>query len=96
MSAWPRGTVDVACWDLKGKAAAESLYRLLGGHERRVRAYASSMDATRDLEELPELHGQFADEGFTAFKTKPEETSTYVLFRGYQPSPLAGTEYDPQ
>ncbi|MFB6174124.1 MAG: mandelate racemase/muconate lactonizing enzyme family protein [Halobacteriales archaeon] len=70
MSAWPRAAIDVACWDLKGKAAGEPLYKLLGGDDPRVRAYASSMDATRDREELPELHGQYAGEGFTAFKTK--------------------------
>jgi L-alanine-DL-glutamate epimerase-like enolase superfamily enzyme len=78
MSAWPRSAIDVALWDIKAQAAGVPLYRLLGGETDRVRAYASSMDATYDREELPDLHGGFADEGFTAFKTKvggrsPEE-----------------------
>ena len=70
MSAWPRSAVDVACWDLKAQAAGEPLYRLLGGDDPRVYCYASSMDARHGVDELGPLHGGFADEGFTAFKTK--------------------------
>jgi L-alanine-DL-glutamate epimerase-like enolase superfamily enzyme len=70
MSAWPRSAVDVALWDLKAQAAGQPLYRLLGGDDPRIRAYASSMDARHDREELADLHGGYADEGFTAFKTK--------------------------
>ncbi|QLG61770.1 mandelate racemase/muconate lactonizing enzyme family protein [Halorarum salinum] len=76
LSAWPRGAIDVACWDIKAKAAGQPLYRLLGGDDDRVRAYASSMDAHHDLGELRALHGGFADEGFTAFKTKVGDRST--------------------
>jgi len=70
MSAWPRGAIDVALWDLKAKAAGVPLYRLLGGAESTVPAYVSSMDVGTDLEELAALHGGYAGEGFTAFKTK--------------------------
>jgi len=70
MSAWPRAAIDVALWDLKAQAAGEPLYRLLGGDDPQIRAYASSMDARHDREELAGLHGEYADEGFTAFKTK--------------------------
>ncbi len=83
MSAWPRSAIDVALWDLKAQAADTPLYRLLGGDDPRVRAYASSMDARHDLDELADLHGTFADQGFTAFKTKlgsrtPAEEATRV------------------
>lgn len=70
MSAWPRSAIDVALWDLKAQAVDSPLYRLLGGDEPRVRAYASSMDARHERDELAALHGSFAEQGFTAFKTK--------------------------
>jgi L-alanine-DL-glutamate epimerase-like enolase superfamily enzyme len=70
MSAWPRGAIDVALWDLKAQAAGEPLYRFLGGDRGRVQAYASSMDSTRGVDELADLHAQYAAEGFRAFKTK--------------------------
>jgi D-galactarolactone cycloisomerase len=34
--------VEVACWDIAGKAAGEPLWRLLGGRADRIGAYASS------------------------------------------------------
>ncbi|MFC6941143.1 mandelate racemase/muconate lactonizing enzyme family protein [Salinirubellus sp. GCM10025818] len=70
MSAYPRAVIDIALWDLKAKAADVPLYRLLGGEDGRVKAYASSLDAGLSLDELRERHGRRADEGFTAFKTK--------------------------
>ncbi|MFB6191917.1 MAG: mandelate racemase/muconate lactonizing enzyme family protein [Haloarculaceae archaeon] len=70
MSAYPRATIDVALWDIKAKAAGQPLYRLLGGEDDRVRAYASSLDAGLSVAELRERHGRRAEEGFTAFKTK--------------------------
>ena len=70
MSAWPRSAIDVALWDIKAKAADQPLYRLLGGSESRVRAYASSMDARHDVNELADLHGQYIEDGFTAVKSK--------------------------
>ena len=83
LSAWPRSAIDVACWDIKAKAASVPLYELLGGDggdgksgdDSRVRAYASSMDAHHDLDELTDLHGGFAEEGFSAFKTKVGDKS---------------------
>lgn len=70
MSAHPRAAIDVALWDLKAQAAGEPLYRFLGGDNREVRAYCSRMDADYNRDELAALHAPYADDGFTAFKTK--------------------------
>jgi D-arabinonate dehydratase len=71
MAAWPRGAIDVALWDLKAQAAGEPLYRFLGGTQRSVPVYASLMDATEDkVEVVADRHGEYADAGFSAFKTK--------------------------
>ena len=34
-------TLDIALWDALGKSLGQPLYRLLGGHSDRVKAYAS-------------------------------------------------------
>ena len=83
MSAYPRAAIDIALWDLKARAAEMPLYRLLGGEDDAVQAYASSLDAGLSLPDLRERHGERADEGFTAFKTKlgdksPEEEAERV------------------
>ncbi|MCQ4333635.1 mandelate racemase/muconate lactonizing enzyme family protein [Natronomonas sp. F2-12] len=70
LSAWPRGAIDVALWDIKAQASGQPLYRLLGGSDTELPAYVSSMDSHHDLSELADLHGGYAEEGFTAFKTK--------------------------
>src|SRR5690606_30217130 len=38
------GALDCALWDIKAKAAGEPLWRLLGGRDRAVPAYASGLD----------------------------------------------------
>lgn len=60
--------VDIALWDLAGKAHQQPVFRLLGGpHRRRFRAYCSILfgdtpAATHDLAR------RYADRGFTAIK----------------------------
>lgn len=54
--------VDMALWDIKGKALGVPVYELLGGPTRsRVRVYAHAF--------TPEAIRERAKEGFTAFKT---------------------------
>jgi len=60
--------IDIALWDIKGKAAGKPISELLGGaiHDR-VRAYASMLmpDTT---EETAERVSALRDDGFTAIK----------------------------
>lgn len=44
--------VDTALWDLRGRQLGEPLWRLLGGHEPRVKAYAGNIDLNFPLEKL--------------------------------------------
>ena len=60
--------IDIALWDIKGKAAGKPISALLGGAIRdRVRAYASMLmpDTT---EETAERVAALRDDGFTAIK----------------------------
>ncbi|GGI44050.1 L-alanine-DL-glutamate epimerase-like enolase superfamily enzyme [Agromyces flavus] len=63
-------SLDAALWDLKAKAADEPLWRLLGGRDRFVPAYASGLDIALDDEELATLYAEFAERGFVAGKLK--------------------------
>lgn len=63
-------TFDAAMWDIKAKAAGEPLWRLLGGRDRFVPAYASGLDIALDDEELATFYTRFAERGFVAGKLK--------------------------
>jgi L-alanine-DL-glutamate epimerase-like enolase superfamily enzyme len=62
--------VDVALWDLKAKRAGEPLWRLLGGHDNRVRAYAGGIDLQLPLDRLRDQTQANLDRGFRAIKMK--------------------------
>jgi L-alanine-DL-glutamate epimerase-like enolase superfamily enzyme len=62
--------VDQAIWDLAAKELDMPLYRLLGGTESRVRAYASGLDYHLPTEEAAAFFAEAARRGFTAFKIK--------------------------
>jgi L-alanine-DL-glutamate epimerase-like enolase superfamily enzyme len=61
--------LDIAVWDLAGKAAGLPLYRLLGGYRNRVPAYASlRLSRAIPTAELPEIAGLLVEQGFRAMK----------------------------
>ena len=64
------GTLDMAIWDLKAKAADEPLWRLLGARDRFVTGYASGLDIALDDERLAEWYRMMAERGFTSGKLK--------------------------
>jgi D-arabinonate dehydratase len=62
--------VDIALWDLKGKAAGMPLYQLLGGHKNRVPAFVAGGYYREDhgLSELADEMRAYVDAGFSAVK----------------------------
>lgn len=84
--------LEMACWDIVGKAVDRPVYKLLGGqvHER-LRTYTylyPKDDDTGDVYEDPELAARRAAEyvelGFTAVKFDP--AGPYTVMGGHQPS----------
>jgi L-alanine-DL-glutamate epimerase-like enolase superfamily enzyme len=64
------GAFDTALWDIKAQAAGEPLWRLLGGLDRRVHAYASGLDIGLTDEELAAAYRTYAQRGLRAAKLK--------------------------
>lgn len=64
------GALDTALWDIKAQAAGQPLWRLLGGRDRRVPAYASGLDIALDDDELGAVYQEYAERGLRAAKLK--------------------------
>lgn len=61
--------IDIALWDIKGKALGVPVYELLGGKTReKIRVYASVMQRVNNNKELAESYVQLKEQGFTAAK----------------------------
>jgi L-alanine-DL-glutamate epimerase-like enolase superfamily enzyme len=63
---WP---MDVALWDLIGKIKGEPVWKLLGGHSNRIRAYASS-GVHRSIPEMVEVAERCIQLGYPALKVR--------------------------
>ncbi len=63
---WP---IDLALWDLAGKIKGKPVYRLLGGSEGRVRAYAST-GVLRTPKQMAEQVDKLVGMGFPAIKIR--------------------------
>jgi L-alanine-DL-glutamate epimerase-like enolase superfamily enzyme len=62
--------VEQALWDLQAKELNLPLYRLLGGKDNRVKAYASGLDYHLSTDELCAFFEEKARQGFSTFKIK--------------------------
>jgi L-alanine-DL-glutamate epimerase-like enolase superfamily enzyme len=63
---WP---VEIALWDIIGKATGQPIYRLLGGGANKLRAYASTGEV-RPAAERVDISQQMVAEGFRAIKLR--------------------------
>jgi len=70
LAAFAISAVDIALWDLRGRCMGEPLWRLLGGHSNRVKAYAGGIDLQFSLEDLRAQTKRFLEQGFRAIKMK--------------------------
>ncbi len=63
--------LDIALWDIKGKALGQPVYNLLGGKARdRVPAYASRLYALEDLDALAAEAQGYVQQGFGTLKQR--------------------------
>lgn len=69
--------IDVALWDIKGKALDLPCWKLLGGTQNRVKTYGSGhLWRHYNLEELQKWGSTLVDEGFKAMKLRCGAEST--------------------
>ncbi len=62
--------VDIALWDIKGKALGQPVYRLLGNHSGEVAAYCTFGMLEYGREELAEIAGELVQAGWDKLKMK--------------------------
>jgi D-galactarolactone cycloisomerase len=63
--------IDIALWDLKGKIMGQPVYRLLGGAQKRIRAYAGGLSlGFKHPEALEAEVRTLVDAGYTAIKLR--------------------------
>lgn len=62
--------IDIACWDIMGKALGVPVYQLLGGRTRgAIPAYASDLHWLEDPDEMGRMAARFVERGFSTVKT---------------------------
>src|ERR1700736_2559272 len=71
--------IDIALWDIRGKALNQPLWKLLGGARQRVPTYASgALRRNLSLDEVVAAAGRLKEKGFREMKTQlalPGETT---------------------
>jgi D-galactarolactone cycloisomerase len=73
------GALDIAFWDLKGKALGKPVYKLLGGERAYSPAYASGLFWHDDVTALEQEARRHRDRGFHRVKTRLGRSEEYDL-----------------
>lgn len=71
------GGIDIALWDLRGKALGKPVYKLLGGACRAVPAYASGLFWEEDINLLEKEAARHRDRGFRRVKMRIGHSEEY-------------------
>ena len=66
--------IEIALWDVIGQACGQPIYRLLGGSQDRVKAYASTLQLKTAEEHAEDALNYFA-QGFRAIKLRAHRSS---------------------
>jgi D-arabinonate dehydratase/D-galactarolactone cycloisomerase len=82
--------IDIALWDILGRAVGEPVWRLLGGYGRPLRAYASSGYYRRDYAnaDLARDIGKARSDGYLGFKMKVGNIAGAIHARTLHETPL--------
>ena len=62
--------IDIAMWDIIGKACKQPIHRLLGGHRSKVPAYGSGINLPLPIDDLVKQNRMFVEMGFRMVKMK--------------------------
>jgi len=73
------GGLDIALWDLRGKASGQPLYKLLGGERNAVPAYASGLFWHDDINLLEEEAARHRSRGFRRVKMRLGRSEGYDM-----------------
>lgn len=92
--AFALAAVDGALWDMKGRRLGTPLWRLLGGHDPKVRAYAGNIDLNFPMEKLLEGASASVEAGFRSVKmrlgrpTLAEDLARVEAMRNHLPNEI--------
>ncbi len=62
--------IDIALWDIRGKALGKPLYELAGGHSNSTKAYCGGIDLNFNLEKLLTSIQEYVVKGYNGVKIK--------------------------